>query len=244
MNLPGRLKLTTLGDLLGDLHRAKASGVLELFELEGVSAGRCHRVFLDAGLVDGVDSSLPSPRLGELLVREGFLTLDGVRTLLRRLVEEPDKKAGQILLSERLLDTGLLQAALRAQLRSKLDALFRLPDARVRFHVRRPRDGQQPSPLTPREFLFGRPRARARSQGRAEKRPPPPQLPSADAQRRAAYRELGLEPGTDAETLRRTFRKLAASHHPDRYPRASSREKELIAQRFSRISEAYHRLAR
>ena len=243
MNLPGRLKLTTLGDLLGDLHRAKASGVLELFELDGFNAGRCHRIFLDAGLVDGVDSSLPSPRLGELLVREGFLTLDGVRTLLRRLVEEPDKKAGQILLSERLLDTGLLQAALRAQLRSKLDGLFRLPDARVRFHVRRPRDSERPSPLTPREFLFGRPRARARSQARSERRPPE-LSPSADAQQRAAYRELGLEPGTDAETLRRTFRKLAASHHPDRYPRASSREKELLAQRFSRISEAYHRLAR
>ncbi len=241
MNLPGRLKLTTLGDLLGDLHRAKASGVLELFEIEGAAAGRCHRIFLDAGLVDGVESALPGPKLGELLVREGFLTLEGVRTLLRRLVEEPDKKAGQILLSERLLDSGLLQAALRAQLRSKLDALFRLPDARLRFHVRRPRTEPQPPPLTPREFLFGRPRARMRSQ---QKSAPPAELPSADALRRAAYRELGLDPGTDGDTLRRTFRKLAASHHPDRYPRASSREKELIAQRFSRISEAYHRLAR
>jgi hypothetical protein len=242
MNLPGSLKLTTLGDLLGELYRARASGVLELVEVSGVSAGRCHRVYLDGGLVDGVDSALAAPKLGELLVREGLLTLDGVRTLLRRLVEEPDKKAGQILLSERLLDTGLLQAALRAQLRSKLDALFRLPDARVRFHVRRPRDNDLPPPLLPREFLFGRPRARARAERRAESQRP--QAAPSDARERAAYRELGLEPGTDADTLRRTFRKLAASHHPDRYPRASVREKELIAQRFSRISEAYHRLAR
>lgn len=240
MNLPGRLKLTTLGDLLGELHRARASGVLELTEQDGVTAGRCHRIYLDAGLVDGVESSLPTPKLGELLVREGFLTLDGVRTLLRRLVEQPHQRAGQILLSERLLDQGLLQAALRAQLRAKLDALFKLQDARVRFHVRRPRDQERPTPLTPREFLFGRPRARGRGARSAAQLSPP----SLDAARRAAYRELGLEPGADAETLRRTFRKLAASHHPDRYPSASSREKELIAQRFSRISEAYHRLAR
>jgi DnaJ-domain-containing protein 1 len=238
VNLPGRLKLTTLGDLLGELHRARASGVLELFELYGASAGRCHRIYLDAGLVDGVDSTMTAPRLGELLLREGLLTVDGVRTLLRRLVNEPGKKAGQILLSERLLDDGLLQAALRAQLRSKLDGLFRLEDARIRFHVRRPRDRNLPPPLTPREFLFGRPRARPRGATRASGASPQ-RLPDA---RTAAYRELGLEPGTDADTLRRTFRKLAATHHPDRYPRASVREKQLNAQRFSRISEAYHRL--
>jgi DnaJ-domain-containing protein 1 len=241
MNLPGRLKLTTLGDLLGDLHRARASGVLELWELEGPASGRCHRIYLDAGLVDRVDSALPGPKLGELLLREGFLSLEGVRTLVRRLVAEPDKKAGQILLSERLLDSGLLQSALRAQLRSKLDALFSLPDARIRFHVRRPADFDRHSPLTPREFLFGRPRARARAQQREAPRALPP---AADAQRRAAYQELGVEPGADEATLRKAFRKLAASHHPDRYPRASTREKALLAQRFSRISEAYHRLAR
>ena len=46
MNLPGRLTLATLGDLLGTLHRAEASGVLELVEAKGACAGRSHRVYL------------------------------------------------------------------------------------------------------------------------------------------------------------------------------------------------------
>src|SRR5260221_423910 len=35
MHLPGRLRTTTLGDLLGALHRAGATGTLELAELRG-----------------------------------------------------------------------------------------------------------------------------------------------------------------------------------------------------------------
>ncbi len=37
------------GRLLGALHRACASGTLELVEVEGVRAGRSHRVYFDAG---------------------------------------------------------------------------------------------------------------------------------------------------------------------------------------------------
>ena len=47
MRLPGRLKATTLGDLLGSLHRARTNGTLEVVE----DSGRSHRVFLQAGLV-------------------------------------------------------------------------------------------------------------------------------------------------------------------------------------------------
>ncbi|HEV8245945.1 MAG TPA: J domain-containing protein [Polyangiaceae bacterium] len=242
MNLPGRLKLTTLGDLLGLLHRDSASGVLELIEQEGTMAGRRHRVYLDAGLIDAVDTTLTSPKLGELLVREGLLTLEGVRTLLRRLLEQPQKKAGQILLDERLLSTALLERALRLQLRTRLDPLFRLGDALVRFHVRRPRGGgaAPEGPLTPREFLHGRPRARAR--GSSRQAGASTQTQSTEAVRRAAYRELGLEPNADSELVRRAFRRLAALHHPDRHPGASSTEKVALVQKFSRITAAYHRI--
>jgi DnaJ-domain-containing protein 1 len=237
MNLPGRLRLSTLGDMLGVLHRAGASGVLELIEQDGSIAGRTHRVFLDSGLIDGVESRLATPKLGEILLREGLLGLEGVRLLLRKLVEQPGKKAGQILIDERLVDSSLLEASLRAQLKARLDALFSLRDALVRFHVRRPPRGRRSSILTPREFLHGRPRART---GRPE---PRRSEPTFDALERAAYVLLGLEPGADAEAVRRAFRKLAALHHPDRHPSATPAEKALLAQRFAQITAAYHRLS-
>jgi DnaJ-domain-containing protein 1 len=237
MNLPGRLKLSTLGDMLGVLHRAGASGVLELIEQDGSVAGRTHRVYLDGGLIDGVESRFAVPKLGEIMLREGLLGLEGVRLLLRKLIEQPGKKAGQILLDERLVNSSLLEASLRAQLKARLEALFKLRDALVRFHVRRPPRGRRASLLSPREFLHGRPRART---GRPE---PRRSEPSVDAPQRASYEILGLSPGADTEAVRRAFRKLAALHHPDRHPGATPAEKAILAQRFSQITAAYHRLS-
>jgi DnaJ-domain-containing protein 1 len=50
MHLPGRLSRTTLGDLLGRLHRSHASGALELR-----ARGRRHRIHLERGAVIAVD---------------------------------------------------------------------------------------------------------------------------------------------------------------------------------------------
>ncbi|RYE89284.1 MAG: molecular chaperone DnaJ, partial [Myxococcales bacterium] len=46
MQLPGKLSLSTLGDLLGALHRGRTSGVLVLRETRGLSAGRRHHIHL------------------------------------------------------------------------------------------------------------------------------------------------------------------------------------------------------
>lgn len=56
MNLPGKLRHSTLGDLLGTLHRAELSGVLALRELQGITAGRCHKIHLWRGLVVAVET--------------------------------------------------------------------------------------------------------------------------------------------------------------------------------------------
>ena len=63
MQLPGRLKATTLGDLLGVLHRGDASGTLELVE----TSGRAHRVHLAHGLVTAVEVDRAAASLGEIL---------------------------------------------------------------------------------------------------------------------------------------------------------------------------------
>src|SRR5262245_65184724 len=99
MNLPGRLTLATLGDLLGTLHRAEASGVLELVEARGACAGRSHRVFLARGLVDGVETELDQARIGELLHERRLIDREGLTALLRAILEQPGRRAGEILVA-------------------------------------------------------------------------------------------------------------------------------------------------
>jgi hypothetical protein len=248
MQLPGRLRLTTLGDLLGELHRACASGVLELVEVDGARSGRSHRVYFESGLVEDVDTSLNHPRLGEILARDGLLSMAALARVARRLIEQPGKRIGEILVDEGLGSADLVAAALRRQQKSRLDALYGLSEALIRFHVPRPRSGFRPLPLSPREFLHGRPRARARLRARgserftfrSEPRPAPPPRP--EDKQLAAYRALGLAPGASTQDVQRAFRKLAALRHPDRFPLASPAEKARHLAQFAQLSAAYHAL--
>jgi hypothetical protein len=239
MNLPGRLTLATLGDLLGTLHRAEASGVLELVEAKGACAGRSHRVYLARGFVDGVETDLDHARIGELLHERRLIDRGALATLLRAILEQPERRAGEILVEERLASPAVVSAALRLQLKARLDAMFRLVDAQVRFHVRRP---TAPAPsgllLSPRDFLFGRPRARARTSSETKARV----AALDDASRADAYRTLGLEPGADAMAVRRAFRQLARENHPDCHPTAGASELASLVRRLSVITAAYHRI--
>ncbi|HWA77810.1 MAG TPA: J domain-containing protein [Polyangiaceae bacterium] len=236
MNLPGRLCSTTLGDLLGQLHRGRVNGILELVEASGAASGRAHRVFFDAGLVDQVETSLPAPRLGELLSRDGVLTREALGRLARRLTAEPKKRSGEILVEEQLASGEAVLSGLRRQLRLRLEALFRLPEALVRFHVRPPRGGKGARPLEPSEFLHDRPRARQRGQQGVASR-----ISSAE---REALNTLGLRPGADLAEVKRAFRRLAAEAHPDRHPDADAEKRALMLRHFAQLSAAYHTLTR
>lgn len=57
MNLSGRLRLTTLGDVLGAVYRERTSGVLDVVETEGPYSGRTHRIHFVEGLVQDVESA-------------------------------------------------------------------------------------------------------------------------------------------------------------------------------------------
>jgi DnaJ-like protein/uncharacterized protein DUF4388 len=246
MQLPGRLRLTTLGDLLGALHRACATGTLELVEVEGARAGRSHRVFFDGGLIDEVDTSLNCPRIGEILAREGVLDVSGLARIARRLLEQPGKRVGEILVEEGLGTVERVTAALRQQRRSRLEALYGISEALIRFHVPRPRSGFRAHPLGPREFLHGRPRARTqvRSRGadRFHQRAPERDEAAPSPARLAACRALGLSPSASPRDVQRAFRALAAQQHPDRFPRATPAEKAQLLSKFAQLSAAYHTL--
>ena len=243
MHLPGKLARTTLGDLLGRLHRAGATGTLEL-----VAEGRRHRLDVERGAVAAVELAIAEPpsRLGEVLVGEGMAKLRDVAAALSeqsRLggVAPPH---GELLVRAGVLSAAVRDAALRRQTQLRLDRLFHLlqgQDAEIRFHVgiaagsRRHRPVV--APLEPLQFLHGRPRAR---DGRWTSTPPPPR--TAELPRERALRLLGLDRGADERAIRRAFRVAAARVHPDRHPTLPPRERARLQTALAELSAAYHLL--
>lgn len=261
MHLPGRLSASTLGDLLGALHREGITGLLELGEIRGPHGrsvpGRVHRIHLRGGLVVAVDTALPIPRLGEILSRERLVPEGSIHRLLAAIGGGDRRAAGEILLSEGLAAADAIRAALGAQLRERLEAVFSIEEATIAFRTARPLvQAVRVPPLGPREFLHGRPRARdrARDKGRSTtsgprlrevtETPPPPsgvRVIADDAFSRAR-RALGVAEGADPSDVRRAFRRLASALHPDRSGPLPADEKRRREARFAELSAAYHTL--
>ncbi len=231
MQLPGRLRGTTLGDLLGTLYRAGASGVLELIETHGAGAGRSHRVRLEQGLVTVVETAHEVPRLGELLLARGELRASALVGLVREL-SAGQVLSGRWLLERRLVSSETVARALHEQQRLRLEPLFALEDCLVRFRVPRPSLGDvtRPAPLDVSEFLHGRPRARGNRSARRR------------AVSEGPWQVLGLTSEASLDDVKRAFRRLAAKSHPDRFPNASAEERGRLMRDFAELSCAYHAL--
>jgi DnaJ domain len=252
MHLPGRLSISTLGDLLGSLHRERTTGLLELREIRGPYgqgvAGRVHRVHLRSGLVAGVDTAISVPPLGEILRREGLAPREAVRRLVACIEAGDRRAAGEILEGSGLLSAEAIRAGLRAQLRERLDALFAVEDAAIGFHTARPLPhALRAEPLAPADFLHGRPRARdahARRRAEAAAEPPPRSTvrPTRDDPRDGARRLLGVPLSAGVGDVRRAFRRMASVLHPDRLATAAPDEQQRHAARFAELSAAYHLL--
>ncbi len=219
MLLPGRLKETTLGDLLGTLHRAQATGRLVLID----DQGERHEIVVRQGLVHGVMSAL-GPRLGEVLEQARHFGPAAAQAQLR---------LGEYMVQRGGVSQDAVSSALGRLNLLKLDQLFLLRDASIRFYVARPRpEGEvEARVLDSDEFLVGRPRKR--EPGAVTRRPP---------SRGEALAVLGLEAHATQADIRQAFRVLAQRCHPDRHPDVSAVHKTRLIVEFSRLTHAYHAL--
>ena len=233
MLFPGRLRATTLGDLLGQAHRARATGTIELLE---ESRGRTHRVHLSQGLVIAVELDGASRRLAEVLKDQGAID-EGVasRSVLRAMSSR--RLLGEVLVRDFAVPSAVVDRAVRRQLVLRLGALDSIADARVSFRVtvRPPKEALSSDALDPKEFLAGRKRARDRNA---------PQTPKhAEISRPAsAYRLLGVDERADAAEIRRAFRQVARRLHPDLHPHATPEERRALESELARITAAYQTL--
>jgi len=228
MQLPGRLRSTTIGDLLGALHRASASGTLELVE----DRGRVHRVHLSRGAVTAVEIDGVAPSLAEILRCDGAADGDVLRRSLLRAMSSR-RLHGEVLVDEFRVSAAAVGHALRRQLTARLAVLEQLADGRVSFRVtvRPPRGALHDAPLQPPEFLHGRRRAREGAS---------PGAPSTGSP--SARRLLGVSADADVVEIKRAYRRLARSVHPDLHPRATEEQRRALAARFTEITNAYRAL--
>jgi hypothetical protein len=243
MHLPGRLRATTLGDLLGELHRGSASGTLELVE----GNGRTHRVHLARGLVTAVEVDRASASLGEVLRREDLLDEDTLRrSLLRALASR--RLHGEVLIRDFHLSPEIVGRALRRQLMLRLQILDELGDAQLfyRAAVRPPRGALVDEPLSPGEFLAGKKRTRDReaepASGTYRTTPRTQPLGAIDRGRAVAYRTLGLSSGAQEDEIKRAYRRLVRAYHPDLHPDATHEERRTLSARFAEVTAAYRSL--
>jgi DnaJ-domain-containing protein 1 len=235
MQLPGRLRSTTLGDLLGTLHRADATGALELAE----DRGRVHRVHLSQGRVAAVEFDGAAATLAEILRAEGQVDDETLRrSLLRALSSQ--RLHGEVLVTDFKQAAAVVDAALRRQMTVRLERIEQVPDAQVLFRVtvRPPRGALTDAPLAARKFLPGRRRARVRGSGRRTPAAPP----VVEAHASSAWKILGVAPGADETEIKRAYRRLARACHPDLHPEATDLERRTLSERFSAVTRAYKSL--
>ena len=213
MQLPGRLRDTTLGDVLGALYRERATGLLELREPQD----RIHRVHLKQGLVCDVESA----------------------SLQEEARERREQRVKAVFFSDRPITLAQLSARCRSTRGERLESLFAVRDAALRFHVAVARTAAA-TVLEPAQFLAGRPRVRDRRVSHRSAVRQRSLLP--DEARARALRTLGLSEGSSDAQISQAFRDLARELHPDRHPFVPAEEKTSMLRRFSEVSAAYHSL--
>jgi hypothetical protein len=131
VELPGLLERSTLGDVLGALHRERVTGALRLEEL-GPSGGHCHVIHWRDGLIHHIETSRPPPR-------SRWSAADPRRRPLRSWTSDEGSRHVRL---------------------ARLEALFELTQARISFRVMGRQPETAAEPLAPAEFLHGRRRQR------------------------------------------------------------------------------------
>lgn len=113
----GRLEGLSVPDLLWNLCRRRSTGVLHL-----TSRGITKRVYIDSGRIVFALSGDPNDRLGDLLLREGMITLDQLEAAILQL--SSGKRLGAILVGAGHLSPDNLVRGVLSQVKGIVLALF------------------------------------------------------------------------------------------------------------------------
>jgi hypothetical protein len=221
VELPGSLERSTLGDVLGVLHRDRVTGTLWLHE---VSGGREHQhvIVWREGLIHHVETTR----------RRSLASDPAQRRAAERWTSDDPQRFELLERLEALFQLTHAKLSFRVMGPRPPRAPAPLEPREFLHGRRRSRDGGASTPIPP---------VARESAGVSSPRTPAP-APAQESPRARALRTLGLagDPGTDA--VRAAFRQLAWRWHPDRHPGASDTARAVLCRRFAQITGAYEQL--
>lgn len=122
----GRLEGLSVPDLLWNLCRRRSTGVLHL-----TSSGLTKKVYIDAGRIVFALSGDPNDRLGDLLLREGQITLDQFEAAFVKL--SSGKRLGTLLVDAGHLSPENLVRGVVSQVKAIVLGLFPLEEGEYAF---------------------------------------------------------------------------------------------------------------
>jgi hypothetical protein len=123
----GRLEGISVPDLVWNVCRRRATGVLELS-----TRGTTKKIYVEDGRIIFAASSDPNDRLGEMLLREGIITLDQLEQAIVKLAG--GKRLGTLLVEAGHLSPDNLVRGVLAQVRAIVLAVFSWEEGEYTFH--------------------------------------------------------------------------------------------------------------
>ncbi len=124
--LKGQLSDLPVPDLLEHLHASKATGILTL-----VSGGARKALYLKGGRVVFAASNLPNDRLGELLLREGKITVEEYESSIKAISK--GKRQGRVLVEMGALAPKDLWEGVQFQVREIVYSIFQWDEGQFHF---------------------------------------------------------------------------------------------------------------
>jgi hypothetical protein len=125
--LRGDLKDLPLPDLLEHLRRAQSTGVLSL-----ISGGARKALYLKDGRVVFASSNLPNDRLGEILLREGKITIEEYEASVKALTKG-GKRQGKVLVEMGALSPKDFWESVQFQIREIVFSIFQWDQGQFHF---------------------------------------------------------------------------------------------------------------
>jgi uncharacterized protein DUF4388 len=123
----GRLEGISVPDLVWNVCRRKATGVLRLS-----TRGTTKKIYIAEGRIIFAASSDPNDRLGEMLLREGIITLDQLEQAIVKL--SSGKRLGTLLVEAGHLSPENLVRGVLGQVRAIVLGVFAWEDGEYAFH--------------------------------------------------------------------------------------------------------------
>ena len=124
--LKGRLSELSLPDILQYLRATQATGILTL-----VSGGARKALYLKDGRVCFASSNLPNDRLGEILIREGKITVEEYEASIRAISK--GKRQGKVLVEMGALSPKDLWDGVQFQVREIVYSVFQWEEGQFHF---------------------------------------------------------------------------------------------------------------